>query len=163
MVPDSTLVPVLIVLVGGVDGSKWFRSNCCIVAFFCFRASYFRSTFGVLWRSEINYRNLAVSYTSKLDSQFLSTSLWRFVPSIGTIVGLTLFGWCMFSCSLVLLFSCRNRYCSLRSVVWFRGSESVLFGSYIVAGNSCSEVRPALLRPSPTTHPENGTNSRVLI
>ena len=34
-------------LVGGVDGSKRFRSNCCIVAFFCFRASYFRSTFGV--------------------------------------------------------------------------------------------------------------------
>ena len=37
--PDSTLVPVLIVLIGGADGSKWFRSHCFIVAFFCFRAS----------------------------------------------------------------------------------------------------------------------------
>ena len=48
VVPDSTLVPVLIVLVGGADGSKWFRFNCCLIALFCFRASCFRSIFGVL-------------------------------------------------------------------------------------------------------------------
>ena len=101
-----------------------------IVAFFCFRASCFRSTFGVLWRSEINHRNLAVSCTSKLDSQFLSTSLWRVVPSIGTLVGLTLFGCCMFS-----LFAIAGVACLLQLVVWFRGSESVLFGSYVVAGS----------------------------
>ena len=108
---------------------------CCILLFSCFLFPIY------LWCT-LTFRNqLSELFSQLLDLQFLSTLLWRVVPSIGTIVGLTLFGWCMFSCSLVLLFSCGNRYCSLRLVVWFRGSESVLFGSYIVAGNSCSEAR----------------------
>ena len=103
---------------------------CCILLFSCFLFPIY------LW-CILTFRNqLSELFSQLLDLQFLSTSLWRVVPSIGTIVGLTLFGWCMFSCSLFASVACL-----LRLVVWFRGSESVLFGSYIVAGNSCSEVR----------------------
>ena len=75
------------------------------------------------------------------------------VPSIGTIVGLTLF--------VDACFPVRYLLVSLVCFSWWSdsGVRSLSFLvptllQVIVA----QKFGPALLRPSPTTHPENGTN-----
>ena len=58
---------------------------CCILLFSCFLFPIY------LW-CILTFRNqLSELFSQLLDLQFLSTLLWRVVPSIGTIVGLTLF------------------------------------------------------------------------